>query len=402
MPTPYVVGRFNAVAHRENLNFEAWFNERLELDRSWNVNETEWRFRARYIPEHSVFGRRLRLPVAELRDTQPQVFVSLHASMSFALGTLAARAEGARTAFRILPTYDTWVRRAKWKELLKNFLFRTVDGVKVPGPDGEKMARRYGVPGDRIHIVTQSVDVEHYSRALAIEPAVRMCRRKQFGLHGCVFLYVGRLWSGKGLDYLLKAYASVRQQQPDVSLLIVGDGVDEARYRSMSLNLPSVTFTGFVQPSDLPAYYALADVLIFPTLGDPYGLVVEEAMAAGLPVICTENAGDIPLRLPEGRAGYIIPPADAVRLAERMLRLADDPKLRLSFSSEARRVVVDRTHERWASDFEMFVDQLLSMPPRRTLVSLVARAVGACILVAGGKAGRLPAPLIGLGGGTVA
>ncbi|HSF31085.1 MAG TPA: glycosyltransferase, partial [Candidatus Tectomicrobia bacterium] len=208
---------------------------------SWEVNEAEWRFRARYIPTRSILGFRLQLPAAELVDTRPQLIVSLYASASFACGFFAARAVGARTVFRVLPTYDTWFRRSKAKEFLKHFLFRAVDGVKVPGPDGANVARRYGIPDDRIHVVTQSIDVEHYSRALTVDAISRRRQREQLGLRGCVFLYVGRLWSGKGLDYLLQAYRTVNKQQADISMLLVGDGVDVGRYRAMASRLPGVT-----------------------------------------------------------------------------------------------------------------------------------------------------------------
>src|SRR5262245_46619050 len=97
--TPYVIGRFNALARRGNINFEVWFNERCEVNRSWKVNEAEWRFRARYIPEYLMFGQRLRLPIAELREMQPRLLVSLYSSASFILGSFAARALGVRTAF---------------------------------------------------------------------------------------------------------------------------------------------------------------------------------------------------------------------------------------------------------------------------------------------------------------
>ena len=390
IPSPYVVERFNALARRGNLEFEAWFSERREPDRSWDVHEQEWRFQARYITENSVAGLRLRLPVAELRELRPDLFVSLYASASFALGSFVARATGARIAFRVLPTYDAWVQRSGWKELFKHFLFRSVDGVKAPGPAGANMARRYGVPGDRIHAVTQSVDVAHYGRARKVPPGIRAERREQLGLQGCVFLYVGRLWSGKGLDDLFDAYRLVRLQQPNASLLLAGDGVDEARYRAMARNLPNVTFAGFVQPRELPDYYALADALVFPTLGDPHGLVVEEAMAANLPVICTEAAGDIRRRLPDGRAGYVVPPANVAQLADRMLRLANDATLRKAFGAEGRCAVAGRVHEQWASDFESFVEGVLAMPPRRTPQVALARAAGLFVLAGSrGKSSRL-------------
>ncbi len=70
----------------------------------------------------------------------------------------------------------------------------------------------------------------------------------------------------------------------------------------------NVSFVGFIQKRELPRYYALADVFVFPTLGDPYGLVVDEAMACGLPVISTSAAGEIHDRVEDGVNGYIVPP----------------------------------------------------------------------------------------------
>src|SRR5919204_1173136 len=394
IPSPYVVGRFNALVDRGNLDFEAWFNAEREPDRTWEVKPAEWRFRARYIPARRLFGRRLHLPLVELQQTCPDVLISLYDRLSFALGNLAARGSASRTALRVLPNYDSWSRRACWKELGKHVLFRAVDGAKVPGPDGAHLARKYGLPRTRIAAVTQSIDVAHYGRARDIGPYLRRQRRAQLGLHGCVFVYVGRLWAGKGLDYLFAAYQSVREHAPAISLLLVGDGVDEDRYRALARDLPGIRFSGFVQPRDLPEYYALGDVMVFPTLGDPHGLVIAEALAAGLPVICTEAAGDIRSRLPDGRAGYVVPAADALTLADRMLRLAADPALRMRLAAEAPRLVAAQVHERWAADFEAFVGHLLAIAPRRTPAALLASVMGPCVLAAWARDAGSAAPYV--------
>ncbi|HKO24512.1 MAG TPA: glycosyltransferase family 4 protein [Chloroflexota bacterium] len=394
IPSPYVVGRFNALVDRGNLDFEAWFNAEREPDRSWEVNPAEWRFRARFIPARRLLGRRLHLPLVELQQTRPDVLISLYDRPSFALGSLVARSSATRTAFRVLPNYDSWSRRSCWKELAKHVLFRAVDGAKVPGPDGAHLARTYGLPRSRIATVTQSIDVAHYGWARDIDPSLRRQKRAQLGLQGCVFMYVGRLWAGKGLDDLFAAYRSVREQAPDISLLLVGDGVDEDRYRALARDLPGIRFTGFVQPRNLPEYYALGDVMVFPTLGDPHGLVLSEALAAGLPVICTEAAGDVRSRLPDGRAGYVVPPADAATLADRMLRLATDPALRMRLAVEAPRLVDVQVHDRWASDFEAFVGHLVALVPRRTPAALLALVMGRCVLVAWARDAGSAAPYI--------
>jgi len=390
IPSPHTIARFNALTARGAIAFEAWFNTEREPDRGWDIDARAWAFRARFIPERSYLGQRWRVPLPELRAARPDLVVSLYDRAPFALGILGARAAASRTALRALPNYDAWSERAWWKEAGKHVLFRAVDGAKSPGPDGARLADRYGLPAARVHGVTQSIDVDHFAAARAVGPAERARRRADLGLHGCVFLYVGRLWSGKGLDYLLDAYRFVRARCRDVSLLIVGDGVDESRYQTIARELPDVAFTGFVQPRDLPRYYALADALVFPTLGDPHGLVVEEAMAAGLPVICTEAAGDIRRRLPDGRAGYIVPPADARAFAARMVTLALDPCRRESFGREARRLVADRTHERWAGDFERFVEAVLATPPRRTPAALLASALGRGLLAVGPRGESAP------------
>lgn len=400
-PTPYFVARFNAVADRCQLDFEAWFNEVRQADRSWEVNESSWRFRARYIqprrpPRRLGWLGQPRLPIAELSDTAPDLVVQEYDRPLLATGFLAARAHATRTAFRVLPNYDTWSQRTWWRELSKHFLFRAVDGAKVPGPDGAALARRYGLSDDRIHTVTQSVDTAHYQGASSVPAEERARVRERLGLRGCVFVYVGRLWWGKGLQHLLEAYEQLRARRSDVSLLVIGDGVDEAHYRNRATALPNVIFTGFIQPTQLPRAYALADVFVFPTLGDPNGLVVEEAMAAGLPVVSTSAAGDIQRRLPTG-AGFIVPPADPAALADRMDRLAADPAARARMACTAQTLAVERSDERYAREFERFVHHVMTLPSRRTVSARLARVLGHGVLPLGAPIRRVPAPLASLG-----
>lgn len=380
LPSHYVSGRLNAVAARGNVCLEGWFNMRRAPRRSWQIDEREWLFKHRYIDPIAGAGRGLHIPFQELREVEPALLISLYAEPSFVAGTLAAKSMGTRTAFRVLPTFDAWTPRSPLKETTKHVLFRSVDSVKVPAQMGSTVARRYGVPTNRIFPVMQSIDVEHYASARDLNPSARERERLRLGIHGCVFLYVGRLWSGKGMDTLLDAYDEVKRECSDVSLLLVGDGIDEARYRERARSMPGVVFAGFVQPAELPSTYALADVFVFPTLGDPHGLVVEEAMAAGLPVISSEAAGEIRARLPEGRAGYIVPPARADQLAARMLRLARDARLRRDFAQVAASLVTRRTHEQYAVDFERFVEGTLVLPKRQNpatfLASLAGRPIG--------------------------
>jgi glycosyltransferase involved in cell wall biosynthesis len=211
-----------------------------------------------------------------------------------------------------------------------------------------------------MHVVTQSIDVEMFNEGRLRWGPLRSRIREDLGLSGCVFTYVGRLWRGKGLDYLLDAYAALGPLPR--TLLLIGDGPDEQHYRYRCAELPRVIFTGFVQQHDLPRMYAASDVFVFPKLGDPNGLVVEEAMIAGLPVVSSDAAGDIHVRLPDGVAGFVVPARSVTPLAAAMRELAENEAMRTSMARAARALASQRTHRRYAEDFAHFVTTVLASP----------------------------------------
>jgi glycosyltransferase involved in cell wall biosynthesis len=366
-PTPYAVARFNAAAAQPELDFHAVFSQVREPDRSWDVDESGWKFPASYLG-------RFKVPVQELRRLRPDVFILEYDRWNLALGAMIGFAAAQRVAFRVLPNFDAWSQRTWWRELGKNVLFKAVDGAKVPGPDGAALATRYGLPEERTTVVTQSIDVAHYGRGRDMPADERRQRREALGLSGCVFLFVGRIWAGKGLDELFAAYRQVRAARDDINLLIVGDGVDYERYTDQESATTGVKFAGFVQPADLPEWYAVCDVLVFPTHGDPNGLVVEEALAAGLPVIVSDAAGDIRARVPES-VGRVVPVGDADALAGAMEALAE-PSLREPMARRAPAWVAWKDDERYAEDLASFARELTASPRRRTRQRVACAAIG--------------------------
>jgi glycosyltransferase involved in cell wall biosynthesis len=365
IPTPYMVDRFNAIADRGNLGFEAWFSTRTEPDRTWVVDEASWRFRYRYLPGIGLGQRRVELPMGLLGRRRPDLIVSLYASPSFLFGRLLARATGVKAAFWTEVTFDAsrGGPRRRWKEALKRAVFPTLDGVITVGQDGRRFAQRYGTPSDRIFLAPHAIDVERFATVSAAAREDRDGLRARLGVAGCTFLYVGRLWRGKGLDSLLEAFGTVSgHADAPVTLLIVGDGPDEARLRRrvVALGLSNIVFAGFRQSDELPEFYAASDVFVFPTLGDTYGLVLDEAMACSLPLISTSAAGELGLRIEHGQNGLIVPPADPAALAAAMSELELDPHRRAQMGAESRRRVAGRTPERWAEDFERAVRAILA------------------------------------------
>lgn len=370
MPAPYMVDRFNALGRRGHVDFEAWFNARREPHWSgaWEINERDWEFAYRYIPSRMIRGRTLGFPSALLARRPPDVLVSPHGEPSFVLGWAVARLRGVQTAFWVVRTFDSWTPRIAYKEALKRRILPRADAILVPGPDAEAFACSYGVSTSRIMRVHHPLNVD-FTGLADTSIAERESIRRRHGLSGTTFIYVGRLWWGKGLGYLLDAFSSVQRTGRDVSLLIVGDGPEEEalrdRCRTEALR---VAITGFKQKHELPAYYRAADAFVFPTLGDPFGLVVGEAMACGLPVLATTAAGEIRERVEHGVNGLLVPPRDCESLAAAMKELSDDPDRTRAMGSASAEKVRGHTPERWAAEFERAIARILSVPAAREIV----------------------------------
>jgi len=381
-PTPYLTARLNAVVAQGKVDVQGWFDVEREPDRSWDFEPSEWDFPATVLPRARIGLCRFPLPSADLLIKPIDILITPMDRVTGAAAALVGRAIANRVASRTLPVAETWNGKRLRSEVAYRFLYRSIDGAKTSGEQAAEMAERYGLPRSRIWNVTQAVDLDLYGSATRIEKSEVAEFRREHAMHGCTFIYVGRLAKGKGVNFLIDAFRDLTNRGVDASLVVLGNGEDEDAIRAQVGAMGNVTFVGFVQPLALPPWYAAADVLVFPTLGDSNGLVVEEAMAAGLPVISTENAGDIRTRVLEGETGFVVPAFDVHALSDKMGVLALDEELRREMGIQAiesaRRFSVDN----YASDFAEFVEGLLSQPPRSNPCASAARVAGQALLYA--------------------
>ena len=165
-------------------------------------------------------------------------------------------------------------------------------------------------------------------------------------------LSVGRLIARKGLDHLVRAVAAAAQDEPGITLRLVGSGPEEGRLRALADDLGApVEFAGFVDQPGLPAQYADADVFAFPTLDDPFGLVLLEAAAAGVPLLASQHGGATTDLVVDGRNGFVCEPTDEARWTKHLVRLAHDPLLRMRLGRAAHEATLERTPERAARGY---------------------------------------------------
>jgi glycosyltransferase involved in cell wall biosynthesis len=153
-----------------------------------------------------------------------------------------------------------------------------------------------------------------------------------------VILFVGRLVSVKGLDYLLMAMKEVVKECPTVRLFIVGDGPLEDNLRRMTKELDledNIIFTGIRQ--DIPDFLAASDVVVLPSLHEGMPNVVLEAMVAGRAVV-TSNITSMPEIIKHGETGLLIEPKNPEKLRESLLLLLKNEELRKTLGENAKKI----------------------------------------------------------------
>ena len=163
-----------------------------------------------------------------------------------------------------------------------------------------------------------------------------------------IFLYVGRITARKGIKTLLEACAILKSQgYVDYSLLIVGKGEQreelEAFIKARHFE-EQVTWGGWVEYGNLGSYFQQADVFVFPTFEDVWGMVVPEAMVFGKPVLCSNGAASCEL-IVSGDNGYIFDPSSAKELADKMKIFIDNPDLIESMGERSRQMISQKTPE---------------------------------------------------------
>jgi glycosyltransferase involved in cell wall biosynthesis len=195
--------------------------------------------------------------------------------------------------------------------------------------------RNYGVSDEKIFLMPYAVDNDYFLAQRQIWAPQRHRLQQEYGLGASqVILYVGRFQRRKRVMDLIRAFESLGL--PGVSLVLVGTGEDfEACQRYVSdRQLAQVHLLGFRNQAELPRLYALADLFVLPSEDEPWGLVINEAMCFGLPIVAAEGVGAAADLVHPGDNGFRFPAGDIPALAQALRRtLEDGAKARLGQAS---------------------------------------------------------------------
>ena len=268
--------------------------------------------------------------------------------------------------------------RAGWKEALKRRVVRLFQAGLVGGTRHAEYLTDLGMPRERICFGYDVVDNDHF-RAGA--DAARAAPRPP-ELPDRYFLSSCRLIPKKNLPTLLTAYAAYRAEAGPGAweLLILGDGEQRGELEQLRERLGlagHVLMPGFKSYSELPAYYGFAGAFVLPSTSEQWGLVVNEAMAAGLPVIVSDRCGCATDLVEDGRNGFTFPADDPDRLASVLTRVAGDTD-RAAFGRRSREIIAEWSPARFADGLGRAVETACAGPVSRP--GLTDRAIVRALL----------------------
>ncbi len=303
----------------------------------------------------------LRILVIRIRNKN--VVVHGHSANFCLFGAVLSKAFGCKAVH----TFHSPVNKGNY--LIRRFSPKLNGLIYVSRPTQELYEKHTQASNANIVIIPGGADIDKL-HPVSEESVVNL--RKELGAKlgmemekKQLILFVGRVTENKGIIPLLKAMCIVGKKVKDAHLIVIGPydkTLDQKECFQKASEIIAdeglgdiVNFLGFVSNKDLITLYQISDIFVCPSIWqEPSPLVVVDAMAAGLPVIAT-NVGGLPFRVMDGKTGYIVEKNTAEPLADRILRLLRDEKLRREMAAAARKHAAENySIERQVSDHLVF------------------------------------------------
>ncbi len=330
---------------------------------SYTLTQGAWEDQGKIV----VTGKLWRL----LDNLQPTVIlVPGYASLPALCAAAWGRIHGAKTILMSESNYEDHPRGVL-SELLKRTLVTLLfNGGVAGGRRAASYLRRLGVPQEKIASAYDVVDNRYFASQAARH-------RDDAGESGRLpyFLFVGRLAPEKNISILLQAHVQYLASGGIWPLVIVGDGpLREQLHEQARTQIQSgkVIFAGHKNIHELPGFYAFAGCFVLPSIREPWGLVVNEAMASGLPIIASSRCGCCDDLVENGVNGFVIDPRNPSALAAVLERVSGMPKEeRMRMAARSLAIIHGYSPERWASEIQRLTGILCGKDVRRGMYRTV-------------------------------
>jgi glycosyltransferase involved in cell wall biosynthesis len=259
---------------------------------------------------------------------------------------------------------------------ITRYLYRHADALVVYGRHVKSFLISEGVNPERIFIGQNAIDNAAYMTESDAVEIDRIKARFNIGSQEKIIIYIGRFTSEKGLDLLLRAFAKIKREK--VKLLLAGAGPELSHLQQLSreLNIEEQTVFGdYVPPEKVASLYATAWCSVLPSITtyqykETWGLVVNEAFAQGVPVIASDCVGAAADGFLEDEVtGLIFPEGNVDALAERLVRLLTEPRLRDQLGKEAKKRLLENGLDNMLNGFVRAIEFVTENQPTKDQIN---------------------------------
>lgn len=342
---PYHLARYNSLAD-SGWDVHVLTCPVAEHFRPWKFDESQARFHLHTFPS-SKSGNILQKKAfaAELlQSIEPTVAVFIgYASNSINTVALECRLQGIPRILNIIGNPSEFTPSATFLKLqAKRLICKALFPASiVPGIRARNLGTQLGISESRTWEVGNVVDIKHFWKQLGTVP-------DETGK--LQFVYVGRISPEKNLSGLIDAYELYRGEGGTWELCIIGDGPERVELLTKAESIPGLTLPGWVSYDELPALLHNSGAFVLPSSYEPWGLVLNEAMAAGLPLIVSRNCGAYPELCRDGSNGLGINPMDPIDMAQALKRMTMLSTLqRLGMAKVGQQIISSFTWSQWTT-----------------------------------------------------
>ncbi len=337
MPTPYQLDFFDSLSEIVMLKV-VYFSNR-ENNRQWTLPVESEKYQTELLADNWL-ARQLQKKVPSFHFSNQIMRIAFREQSdcvivngtywipNIIIALLILTLRGKKTYFygeAIFPVIS------KLKFIVKKILLFPVsgltNGILAVGSKAVDSYKQYGYRKPILN-VPYNIDLSPFSYEKIDRKKLTQLKNRYAPFGEFIFLTSGSLIPRKGIDTIIMAFQKL--DRSDSVLLILGDGEDKQKLMNFANGKSIIHFPGFIEKEDVPYYFLLADSFVFGSWYDGWGLVINEAIAAGLPIICSNKVGAAADLLVHDQSALICNPGDIQEFAEAMRRVADDESLRNS------------------------------------------------------------------------
>jgi len=330
--SPYRIPLFNYINQNGNFAFKVISLAQTEKDRKWKINRRKIRFNVKVLPGWHLFFYKREKKISihinawvfiTLLRYRPDIIITggydnLAYWESFLYCKLFRKEYILWNETTLLSTGSLKGMRG----LLKKIIIKGANRYIACGIKSKEYLEYLGADSKNIYISIDAVDTDFFhDETIKYRNTTSFIKTRRL-FSSIVLLYVGQLIKIKGVEQILKALKILHD--PEITLMIVGSGPEEEALKKLCAKnkLDNVYFEGFHQQEELPKYYSLADIFILSSFKEVWGLVVNEALASGLYVLCSKYAG-VAYDLINKDNGVIFDPDNVNQIAQHIKKAKD-------------------------------------------------------------------------------